>query len=233
MQALSRFHPWRARRYFGCLAAVALVSAGCGEIAENLLEEGVEQAIENDSGEDFELDFDGENGVSIETDEGSMTIDGDGNFVVEGADGEVITGEATDEGFTVTDEDGNAVLDVDEDNGTVTAETEDGSFTSGPGMPEGWPGSIPQPEGLDDLNGSTITTDGQTLITASGTAPDGAGDYFEAYESSLENAGFERSNYFESEGFRQGTYSDSKNTVSVASDEDSSTINVTLVPVEG
>ncbi len=233
MQALSRFHHRSAGRYFGCLATVALVSVGCGEIAENLLEEGVEQAIESDTGENVEFDFDGEDGLSIETDEGSLTIDEDGSFVIEGADGEVVTGEATEDGFTVTDEDGNAVLDVDEDNGQVTAETEDGSFTSGPGMPDAWPGSIPQPDGLDDLNGSTISADGDILITASGTAPEGAGDYFDSYESSLEDAGYDRTSYFEGEGFRQGTYEGADYTVSVFGEDESSNIAVTLMFTEG
>jgi hypothetical protein len=216
---------------FGCVATIAFVLAGCGNAAENLLEEGVERAIEKDSGEDIEFDFNGDDGLTIETDEGTMTIDEDGSFVIEGEDGEMLTGEATNEGFTVTDEDETVVLDVDEDDGQVTAETEDGSFSAGPGMPDGWPSSVPQPMGLDDLNGSTISADGQTLITVSGTAPQGAAEYFDNYETALEDEGFSSTTYFESDGFRQGTYEGDEYTVSLLGDDDSSNIAVTLMLV--
>lgn len=219
----------QARRYgLGSVAALAMLLAGCGEIAENLVEEGVEQAIEADSGEDVELDFNGDGGISIETEEGSMSIDEDGNFVIEGADGETVTGEANEDGFTVTDEDGSSVIDIDEDNGQVTAETDEGSFTAGPGMPDDWPGSVPQPSGLDDVNGSSIDADGQILITVGGTTSGDATDYFDDYTGTLEDAGFSRSSYFEQDGFRQGLYDGSDFVVSVVSDPDASSILVTV-----
>ncbi len=234
MRAYSRFHrPNAGRHLVAGLAAVALLSVGCGEIAENLVEEGVEKAIESDTGENVELDFDGEDGLTIETDEGSMTIDEDGSFVIEGADGEVVTGETTDDGYTVSDEDGNAVFDVDEENGVVTAETEDGSFTSGPGIPDAWPGSVPEPAGLEDINGSTITTDGQILMTATGTASQGATEYFESYAASLEDDGYERSSYFESDGVRQGSYENGEYTINLVGDDGSSTIAITLMSAPG
>lgn len=219
----------QARRYgLGSVAALAMLLAGCGEIAENLVEEGVEQAIEADSGEDVELDFDGEDGIRVETDEGTMTIDGDGNMVIEGADGETITAETNEDGFTVTDEDGSSVIDIDEDNGQVTAETDEGSFTAGPGMPDDWPGSVPQPSGLDDVNGSSIDADGQILITIGGTTSGDATEYFDDYTGTLEAAGFTRSSYFEQDGFRQGLYDGSDFVVSVVSDADASSILVTV-----
>jgi hypothetical protein len=216
---------------FGCVATIALVLAGCGNTTENLIEEGIEQAIEKDSGEDIELDFDRDDGLRIETDEGTMTIDEDGSFVIEGEDGEMLTGEATNEGFTVTDGDETVVLDVDENDGQVTAETEDGSLSAGPGVPDGWPSSVPRPMGLNDLNGSTISADGQTLMTVSGTAPQGAAEYFDNYEAALEGEGFSSTSYFESDGFRQGTYEGAEYTVSLVGDDDSSNIAVTLMSV--
>lgn len=230
MLNLSTLRSRASRRLLAGSAVVALLATGCGELLENAVEEGVEQAIEADSGEDVELDFNGEDGLRIETDEGTMTIDEDGNLVVEGADGEVITGEVTEDGYTVSDGDGEAVFDVDEEGGQVTAETEDGSFTAGPGMPDAWPSEIPQPEGLDDIAGSTITGDGQVLINVGGTASSGAIAYFESYTSSLEDAGYERTSYFESDGVRQGSYQGNGFTLNVVGDEGSSNIAVTISP---
>lgn len=234
MRAFAQIHQATAgRRLIGGLAAVALLATGCGEIAENLVEEGVEKAIEADSGEDIELDFDGEDGLTIETEDGSLRVDEDGSFVIEDADGEVVTGETTDDGYTVSDEDGNAVIDFDEDGGVVTAESEDGSFTAGPGVPADWPGSVPEPSGLADVTGSTIVSDGQVVMSASGTPSEGTTEYFESYASSLESDGYERTSYFESDGLRQGNYENGDYIISLVGDEGSSTIGITLMSTQG
>lgn len=213
------------------VGAVALITVGCGDLAENLVEEGVEQAIEADSGEDVELDFNGEDGFRIETEEGTMTVDEDGNFVIEGADGEVITGETSDDGVTVTDEDGSEVMTIDEDSGQFTVDSEDGSFTAGPGIPEAWPNNVPRPEDLDDVNGSTITGEGELLVSLAGTPSGDASDYFASYESALSDAGFERSSFFESGGVRQGAFESDEFMVNVVTDNDNSTVAVTVTSV--
>lgn len=217
------------RRRLVVIAIAALALTGCGDIAENLVQEGVEQAIENDAGGDVDLDFNGEDGFSIQTEEGSMTVDGDGNFVIEGADGETMTGEANEDGFTVTNEDGTEVFEATGSDGEFAAESEDGSFTAGPGMPEGWPSAVPQPPDLTELNGSSITTEGELLVTATGTTSGDVVEYFDDYGSDLEGNGFERTSYFEGEGFRNGTYQGSGFLVSTFADGGSSTFTVSIL----
>lgn len=229
MLTVARVRRSGALRLVASMAAISAVATGCGDLAENLVEEGVEQAIEAESGEEFELDFNGEDGMRIETDEGTMTIDEDGNFVIEGPDGEVITGETSEDGVTVTNEDGDEVLTIDEEDGVITSETEDGSFTAGPGVPDDWPASVPTPEGLSDANGSSVTGGGEVLISVSGSPDGSAVDYFDSYESRLEGAGYARSSYFESDGIRQGTYEGSDFTVTLVGDDGSSNIAVTII----
>lgn len=92
----------------------ALTIAGCGAIAE----EAIEQAVEADTGEEVEIDFDSEDGtLSIEGDDGeefSFDIDADG-------EGSVMSG---------SDEDGNTF-----------------EMVTGEGVPDDWPGELPIPPG--------------------------------------------------------------------------------------
>ncbi len=74
------------------LLAVALapVLAGCGaavdRASEAAAEKVVEKAVESEIGGDVDIERDGD-GFSIETEDGSMTVDGEGNMVIEGEDG--------------------------------------------------------------------------------------------------------------------------------------------------
>lgn len=91
----------------------ALALAGCG----NLAEEAVEQAIESESGEDVEIDFDGDDGsMSISGEDGEFTFDID-------EDGETAS-------MSGTDEEGNTF-----------------EMTTGQGAPDDWPDEVPLPSG--------------------------------------------------------------------------------------
>jgi len=109
--------PTVTRRRLG-IAGAALTFAssltGCGAIAE----EAIEQAIENDSGENIEIDFDSE----------------DGTVSIEGENGEEISIDVNEDGessvMSSTDEDGNTF-----------------EMTSGEGLPDNWPSELPVPSG--------------------------------------------------------------------------------------
>lgn len=55
------------------IAVSLLAAAGCGKAAEKVAEKATEEAIENQTGGQVDLDVDGEGGVSIETEDGSIS----------------------------------------------------------------------------------------------------------------------------------------------------------------
>ncbi len=59
------------------IVILALVAVGCGNAAENILEGAIENQLEEEGGGDVNVNLDDDGGVvSIETDEGSMSIGG-------------------------------------------------------------------------------------------------------------------------------------------------------------
>ncbi len=92
----------------------ALAMTSCGKLAE----EAIEQAIEADSGEEVEIDFDSE----------------DGTLSIEGENGEEFSIDVNEDGETAvlssTDEDGNTF-----------------EMVTGEGLPDSWPGELPVPPG--------------------------------------------------------------------------------------
>ncbi|MCP3912936.1 MAG: hypothetical protein GY745_14620 [Actinomycetia bacterium] len=113
------------RRGLLATAPLLLLTAACSgeDVAENILEE----AIENETDGDVEIDDDGS--ITVETEEGTVSIDVD-------EDGGTINIEG--EG-----EDGEQTISVDSDeDGTVTVETDDGSTTMSGEIPDGFPTDV-------------------------------------------------------------------------------------------
>ena len=162
----------RSARFASIGVVTVFGLAGCGKVAEKATEELVEQAIERESGENVQVDI-GDDGVSIEGDQGSFEVDEEGNFVATDEEGNTITGG--------TDEDGNVVVESDE--GTFTG-------TAG-GLPDNWPDDIPVPAGVTIEGASVIETAEGMLMTLGGTADDAAA-VATAYAEQLESVGFER-----------------------------------------
>lgn len=173
------------------VAALAATAAACS--TEDAVESLVENAIERESGEDVDIDFDsGDGSFSIDTGEGSMSIDEDGNFVITDENGDVVTGEVnTDgDGIDISTDDGSFSMETDDD-GNVTMETDDGTFSGGSTseVPDEWPSDVPQPSGIS-IDSGTVFTDGQSSnVSITGTTGDGP-DWVESYGAQLEGAGF-------------------------------------------
>lgn len=59
------------------IVVVAVITVGCAKAAENIIEGAIENQLEEEGGGDVNIDLDEDGGVvSIETDEGSMSIGG-------------------------------------------------------------------------------------------------------------------------------------------------------------
>jgi hypothetical protein len=68
--------PTGRRRALGAIAAAGLMLAtsGCGAIAEKITEEGAERIIESETGENVEIDLNGEGGISVQSDDGESVF---------------------------------------------------------------------------------------------------------------------------------------------------------------
>lgn len=181
------------------LAAVVVLAAACGNSGEDSLE----QLIERETGEDVNIDF-GEDGINVQTDEGSFTVDDDGNFVITGEDGEVITGDIDADGDSVNvqSDDGNISIEGDGETGSVEISGDDGdvSFQSSTEIPPEWPADVPQPTGLDIEVGSAFTDENGTAVTVTGTVGGDLVTYVGEYSAMLEAAGLPQTSNFESDG---------------------------------
>lgn len=169
-------NPVRRHRLVAATAAVAVVAvAGCSgeDVAERLIEEGVER----ESGEDVDIDFDDGN-IRIETDEGvvEMNADGDGNISIEG--------EGTDGDFS-----------IDSDDGVTVIESEDGSAVisaGGAGVPDDFPASVPLPDGFEPEYSQSMSSDQGSGWVLGGPIGMTAAEVADSYFAALEAAGFER-----------------------------------------
>ncbi len=190
----------------GAATAALVIGSACG--ADEIAERGIEELAEREGGGDVDIDLDsGE--FSVATEDGSMTRDEDGNFVITDESGEVVVGDG-------------------DDDGNINVESEDGSFSAGAAtaVPDDWPSDVPEPDGLT-IEGAASTNDGGTLgfvVTGQTDDPDFADDY----GSALESAGFEVETEFTSEGAVQRQYGNGTWGVAVGLFGDGSAAQVTI-----
>jgi hypothetical protein len=193
-----------ARALVLAIAGVLALTA-CGDSAEN----GVEQLIESQGGGDVDLDLDGDGGISIQTEDGDMTMDENGNFVITDENGDVVSG------------------NVDVDGDGVTVESEDGSFSSGSGseLPDTWPEAVPEPDGMEILSSSAMSDgdrDGFVVIGGVGA------DFLDEYTAALEAAGFDLESEFDAEAVAERSYTDGSWNVGVAVFDNGDGLQATL-----
>jgi hypothetical protein len=237
MQALGTDRTRPARSIIAVAGGLCLIASGCGAISEKIAEEGIERAIESESGENVELDFDRDGGLSIETEDGSLSVNEDGEFVVTDQNGSVFTGSADGDGLTVTDENGNEIIDIDADgdSGVISIDGEEATYRVVTDVPEEWPGDVPRPESLTFETGSYANVDGETIITLVGMPSGDVGAFISTYGDALVDAGLNETSRFdqESDGVAtaQRTNENDDWVVSITSFSDGSgnSITITLV----
>jgi hypothetical protein len=177
--------PSAPRRSLGAVIAAGLIlsMSACGAIAEKITEEGAERIIEAETGENVELDINGDGGISVRSAEGGFSLNEDGEFVITDAEGSVFSGSANGE------------------TGQVTLQGEDGEsfYRVVTEIPAEWPNSVPRPEGLAIDTGSVIKAEGVTLMTLLGSPNGSAIDFTNAYGAALGAAGFTEAGRFDSD----------------------------------
>lgn len=212
--------PTARRRNLGAVAAACLMlsMSACGAIAERITEEGAERVIEAETGENVELNINGDGGISLQSDEGGFSLNEDGEFVITDADGSVFSGSAGADGqVTLQGEDGESFYRV------VTE------------IPVEWPNSVPRPDGLGIDTGSFVKAEGETLMTLLGSPNGSAIDFTNAYGAALGAAGFTETGRFDSETDRgsatQRTYESASWTLNISGYDDDSgnVVNLSLV----
>ncbi len=224
----------RGRRNLTIAAAAiaALTFSSCSSLVERatekVVEEGIEQAIEADSGEDVELDFNADDGTfRIETEDGSFSVDGDeGTFVLETEDG-TFEGSGDENGFEVTDENGTTVIDADFDesgDGSIEIETEDGTFSAGEGDWGQWPDVVARPDFAGPPVISVLAQDGEVFAFATGEVTSDPQSAVDDYVATL--SGFDVDQTGTSQGFAQTSLSNGEFRVDVSSTQN--TLSVTV-----
>ena len=181
------------------VAGALLLTAGCGKAADKIAERAAEEAVENAAG-GGNLDISGD-GFTFESEDGTVSyeVDEDGNVVMKGPDGEVIT----------ADSDGNM---------TMSGEDGDSTFTSGENaeLPEGWPEYMALPDGASITTAATTADGEQKIGTVTAEVDGDVKEIYETYKSAIEDEGFEISDSFtNSSSGDLGTISGEKGDVSV------------------
>ena len=80
---------------------------------------------------------------------------------------------------------GNVDVDIDNDDGSYSINTDEGSISFGADLPRSWPEDVPLPDDLAVTGGSDMSSDGGALVVVSGLTSMAADDVLNMYESSM------------------------------------------------
>ena len=159
-------------RLVGATFTIALFSlAACS--SEDASESFVENLIEENAGEDIDIDID-DGDIRVATSDGTfeMDTDDDGNVEIRSDEGDVL-------------------LNTDEDGRTVISSDEGSMVFGGSEIPEDFPSEVPIPAGMTVDNTSSMSdADGAQTFSLGGTVEGDAAAFVEAYVSTLQAAGF-------------------------------------------
>lgn len=117
----------------------------------------------------------------------------------------------------------------DEDEG-IAVETEDGSFRSGMGMPDGWPDDVPLPPGFEPVTGHSMSEEDSTAVGVAGTvdaSPEQVMGFYEDALSSWEQSGTSKMSEGD-DAMHTASYEHAGRTFSVTAyrDDDGTSVNM-------
>lgn len=158
----------------GLVGGVLAMSILAGCSGEDLAERAIENRIESEVGDDVDIDFD-DGDVSIKTEDGEIQFetDGDGNVSVSGS--------SDDGAFSMQSENGETVIETEDGSAVVSASGD---------LPDGFPSTVPVPDGLTILVAQSFTDDTGEMFVITGTVEGDAVDAARAYVERLTAAGF-------------------------------------------
>lgn len=142
------------RRALALSAPILLLASACGS-GDDAVSDAIGEAIESESGEDVDVEFEEDGSMTITDKDGEVIVDIDedgGTIKVEGE------GEDGDETMTI---------ESDED-GSVTVESDDGTTRMADEIPAGFPDDVfPVPSDATELYGIAAETDGDKSFNLS------------------------------------------------------------------
>lgn len=220
----------RIGRVAATIAVLGLVALGTVCSGEDLAENIAERQIEQETGEDVDIDLNGEC-VSIQTEEGSMTCDENGNMVIQSPDGSAVVN-VDDGSLQVSGADGEDIsINADAD-GNIQASSEDGTYTASASseLPDEFPSDIAIPDGFT-VESSAVMGDATMSLISLGLGTDASvEDAGAALAASLEAAGYERQSFVDQAGMLYVTYAKGEEmvTLTVADQASSNGLNTTI-----
>ncbi len=159
---------------------IALLGACSAEsLAERAVGFGLEQAVEGD--ENIDLDFSGDGGFSIETEEGSFSLDlseEGGGIVFDTDDGSGVIN-VSEDGIVFDTDDGSGAINLSED-GEVVFQSDDGTSAvfGGTDVPANWPAVVGVPQSATPENTFFNSFNTDTERSVSGVFQHSADDPF-------------------------------------------------------
>jgi hypothetical protein len=197
-------------RRLAVVAVVGLVGlSGCAKAAEKLAEKAAEKAIESETS----LNDDG--GVSVESEDGSLTVGEDGQIVVEDNNGSVVlTGESNGDG-------------------DVVIEGSDGqSIISSSGIPAGWPSDVPVPNFDKPDEVAAIDAGSGKFFSVAGTVDGDPREAMAKYVKELEAAGWKQETSIDSETGVFAVHTKDDRQISTSADNSSGSTTLSISYVE-
>jgi len=199
----------KLRRVATAIAALGLVALGTACSGDDLAESMIERQVEAETGENVDFDIN-DGGINIQTEDGSMTVDENGNMVIQSPEGSTVVNvddagnvqiDGVDgEGSMTVDANGNTIINTPDgsmvinadDAGGMQISSEEGDFASSTGseIPAEFPSDIAIPTGFTVITSSVMGDATSQIVSLTLTSTSSVPDSVTALASSLDAGGY-------------------------------------------